>query len=94
MKTWAFKELSDGQIQALATAHTRLFENRIRAGQNGTRGINIEECQRFLQIWNNVLAKAKETDCKGRLTAEEKIEVRDALLDGGYDDLLEAAATN
>jgi hypothetical protein len=89
-----FNELTARQVRALADAHIHEFEKKIRAGEAGSKYVNVEECQRYLRIWKSTQEKAQKEDWKHRLSLTEVNEIKDALFDGGYDDLLKASSDN
>jgi hypothetical protein len=84
-----FDKLNEQQMQALADAHCRMYENRIRQGESGFRGIRVDECKTLLGIWKSISTKLGQGNWRIRLTKPEINEIQDALAAGDYDKLLQ-----
>ena len=90
--------LSRDQVIALIDAHVRLYTNRVRAAEQGQRGVNLGECERYLDIWQDAYDVVMRVDgWPDRwwvyFAPNELVEMRDAIACGDYDDLLERAAS-
>lgn len=71
------------KIVRVAEKHIELYENRISYAKTFKADfVNIEECKRYLAIWQSILDKGGQN-----LTAEEANEVKDAYDSGEYDDI-------
>jgi hypothetical protein len=87
--------LSASQVLALAKAHCKQFESKVKAGLSGNPHVNTEECIRYLALWERIQLKAQSAPCPqallDMLTSAEAGEIADAVADGSYDALLAAA---
>ena len=79
-------QLSTAQLKALAIAHVRRFEHRVK---KGGRAVDHEECERYLTIWRGILSKANHSpQWRLLLSKGEKQEIQDAIESGDYEELL------
>lgn len=85
MADFQFETLNERQMRALADAHIRMYENRVRKAKQGFKGIRLDECERFLGIWKSIGSKLGQGNWRLRLTRPEVNEIRDALASGDYD---------
>lgn len=75
------KFICSDQIQALASAHIRHFENLL-SGQTRFQ-INASECNAYLTLWQSI--KREEP---GLLNARQKREIAEAIFSGDYDHIM------
>ncbi len=87
--SFRFETLNERQVRALADAHVHMYERRIHQAKSGFAGIRVDECERLLALWKSVQGKLAEGNWRLRLTAPEINEIRDALISGDYDDMLD-----
>ena len=71
------------KVVRVAKEHVRMYQNRILIKETDGRGaknINLEECKRYLAIWESIITKGGQN-----LTPEEVGEISDAYNSGEYD---------
>jgi hypothetical protein len=100
MSEFKREELTPKQLLVLSKAHIDMYEARLQVKLEKPESrmgkiVNKEETTRYLEIWKGI----KEKVIGGKIDPEdftpiEKIEINDALFDGGYDTLLKGAGPN
>lgn len=73
-------EITLAKVHEAARSHVRMYENRIRSG---SPMVNVEECRKYLRIWNSVLQTRHPND----LTNEAELEILEACYCGDYEDI-------
>lgn len=87
---YTYEKLNARQVKALADDHCGMYEARLRHASEGHRGIRVDECRALLALWRSIDAKLTQDNWRLRLTKAEVNEIRDALAEGSYDDMLGA----
>jgi hypothetical protein len=90
--------LNRTQVIALIDAHVRLYTNRVHAAEQGQRGVNLNECEMYLAIWQDAYDVVMRVDgwpvdWWTYFAPKELVEIRDAVACGDYDELLARSAT-
>lgn len=88
--SFKFEKLNERQVKALADDHCGMYESRLRHASQGAKNIRVDECQMLLGLWRSIAAKLTQGNWRLRLTRAEINEIKEALDEGGYDDMLRA----
>jgi hypothetical protein len=75
-------EVTAETLTRLSFENIRMFESRIKAGKEGHPNVRVDECERYLSIWQSIKQKG-EWD---KLTKIERMEVMDALTEEADED--------
>jgi hypothetical protein len=81
-------DLRPSQLKALAEKHIAMYTHRL---DSDSPIVNTAETKQLLSIWKTILAKAEGKTIKGELDARERLEVEDAIEEGGFNELLQVA---